>query len=209
MLSLLYGVDPRRPHRFPYSSQILPDEYGRDQGLSEVVYLPLDMNAGVQEAIVAHCEAAHAAAGDDILVDSESGSALSSVPGGYCLLNEIKAWVEAGATPVAQQHGPWPLASEAALLAAVQAFLGEVTPSNPPSHIETLRQLDRFEEQTGFILNDAGDDIVGYYVSFNSSIPIAAVQGQVFGGDVTILEPAFARWERVTQQDHLRPSSRK
>ncbi len=55
--------------------------------------------------------------------------------------------------------------------------------------------LGGFEYFTGLVLDDTGTDIIGYYAGFNSSIPPAAVEGQLFGGDVNILQPAFDEWE--------------
>lgn len=210
---LQYGVDVTQPFEFQKNSQILPDAYGLDNDDDRARYVPLDFEPDVQLAIVAHCEAAHAIAGTfpDKLVDTSSGPEGYALRGCYCLLNEIKQWVADGASATAAAQPSFPFASEAALLDVVKAFINEhgvwnhSSQETVQSHYNYLRSeesgLNGYTWRTGFVLNDVGDDIIGYYATFNSSIPPAAVEGQIFGGDVNILKPAFDKWARF-QQEH-------
>lgn len=218
LVHLQYGVDVTRPFEFQKNSQILPDAYGLDGDDNRANYVPLDFGPDVQLAIVANCEAAHAIAGTfpDKLVDTSSGPKGYALRGCYCMLNEIKQWVADGASVTAAAQPSFPFASEAALLDVVKAFVNEQAVWNHSSQLNVQSRyqylqseesgLNDFTLLTGFVLNDVGDDIIGYYATFNSSIPPAAVEGQIFGGDVNILEPAFDKWTRF-QQEHCEGSA--
>ena len=138
-VQMLYGVDQTSPYKFPQQHQILPDAYRRE-GFGEVVFRAFDLDGATQVAVADDCQAAHDATGNDRIVDSETGSALVALPGCYCILNELKEWVLGAATPdAAAQGGAWPLATEAQLITAFQAFVSEEDKWNETAAEEVRR----------------------------------------------------------------------
>lgn len=67
-------------------------------------------------------------------MDTESGPPSYPLRGCYCLLNEIKAWVEGGEGPTAAAQPAFPFASEAELLQVAVAFMTEETSWNQTAY---------------------------------------------------------------------------
>lgn len=171
-VTLVYGLQTT-PISYLATTQILPAEYGANDEHQQLQWdAAFDLTPAVQEAIVAHCEAAAA--------DAEL------VPSGevYCLLRELKAWLG---------DGGFPLATEAALRRSLEEF----AVSDAMAYLEGNHT--QWAMASGWVA-DGDEGIMAMWNTFNTTIPLAAVTGAVFGGNVEILKPWHAKWEAWAEE---------
>ena len=166
-VGLVYGLQPT-PIAYAATGQILPAEYDADDNKQQLLWDDgFDMTPAVQEAIVAHCDAA--AADAELVPDGEV----------YCVLRELKAWLG---------DDGFPLADEKVLRSALEAFARSLEAN------ATGLPEGGAETKSGWV-GDGDGGIRAMWNTFNTTIPLGAVTGAVFGGNLEILGPWYPKWE--------------
>lgn len=145
-VSLVYGYEPDLPVNRALGGQLTLDiQNDEDYTLNR---LPLQIDEGMQSALVQDCEDLHR---KPRLVDDRQS---------YCLLNDLKKW----------RPPDFPYKDQKKLRKALDEFFDSTY------YAKQLSTFKDYSQNTGFVA-DGDDGFKSYWVTFNTTIPIDSSSG--------------------------------